>query len=311
MFNWLLLLPWLLSVNHVWSQGAVSNHSIEQDTLPWSIADEKIRPLVVLVDEKLQSNLELELQKDAVWNNLLKKKKMAVGIVDLSDPENAKFARINGDKMMYAASLPKLAILLGASQALEDKQLAETPEVIDDMRIMISKSDNQAATRMIERIGFEKIESTLRDPKYQLYDKKRGGGLWVGKRYAKFGIRNGDPLHDISHGATVTQVCRFYYLLAMGRLVSRDRSLQMLEYLVDPELHHKFVNSLDKLAPDAKVYRKSGTWKNWHADSALVWGTHWRRYIVVGLIEDKNGEQILRQLIPAVENVLLKTSENT
>ena len=178
------------------------------------------------------------------------------------------------------------------------------------MRKMISNSDNQAATRMIDRIGLEKIEDTLRDKKYELYDPRRGGGLWVGKRYAKSGNRNGDPLFNISHGATATQVCRFYYLLAMGKLVSWERSHMMLDMLIDPEIHHKFVNSLDNLAPDAKVYRKSGTWQNWHSDSALVWGPKWRRYIVVGLIEDKNGEQILRNLIPAMEKVLLTTKQN-
>lgn len=76
--------------------------------------------------------------------------------------------------------------------------------------------------------------------------------------------------------------------------------------MVDPELHHKFVNSIDQLAPDATVYRKSGTWKNYHADSALIWGPHWRRYIVVGLIEDADGEHILRELIPTVESILIK-----
>jgi beta-lactamase class A len=172
------------------------------------------------------------------------------------------------------------------------------------MRIMISRSDNQAASRLIDRIGFKKIESVLTAPQYELYDFQRGGGLWVGKRYARAGKRYPDPLMGISHGATVTQVCRFYYLLATGKLVNPERCEQMLEMLKDPEIHHKFVNSLDRVAPDATVYRKSGTWKNWHADSVLVWGPIWRRYIAVGLVEDPAGEQILRDLIPALEKIL-------
>ena len=121
----------------------------------------------------------------------------------------------------------------------------------------------------------------------------------------------GDPLHNISHGATALQVCRFYYLLAMGKLVSRQRSAQMLEYLIHPEIHHKFVNTLEKIVPDAKIYRKSGTWRNYHSDSALVWGSRWRRYIVVGLVEDPNGEQILRNLIPVAEEVFLSQYSQT
>ena len=285
-----------------------SQNNMHSD-LPFSIPDEKIVPLRQLVDEDLQKKLEASLKKNKTWTKLIKKKKMAVGLVDVSDPYHVKFARVNGSEMMYAASLPKLAILLAAAQALEDGSLAESPQVLDDMHEMIGQSDNRAATRLIDLLGFARIESTLTDTKYELYDPEYGGGLWVGKRYAKKGKRYPDPIMGLSHGASVTQVCRFYYLLAMGKLVNRHRSEQMLSILADPELHHKFVITLDQLAPQAKLFRKSGTWRNWHSDSILVWGPVWRRYILVALIEDKNGEKILRQLVPVIENVLKTKSE--
>jgi beta-lactamase class A len=278
--------------------------------LPYFLPAEKIRPLRQLVNKNLQKELEKQLKQNKTWARLIGKKKMAVGLVDISDSSNIKFARVNGDVMMYAASLPKLAILLVAAQSLEDGTLPETSEILHDMRIMISQSDNSAATRMIDRMGFEKIESVLTDDRYELYDPQRGGGLWVGKRYAKKGKRYPDPLMGLSHGASVTQVCRFYYLLAMGQLINRQRSIQMLDILSDPEIHHKFVNTLDNIAPEAKLYRKSGTWRNWHSDSVMVWGQLWRRYIVVGLIEDKQGEQILRDLIPTVEGVIKSQSSH-
>jgi beta-lactamase class A len=288
--------------------GAVSE--VDPD-LPFSIDDTRIKPLRQLVDKKLQDGLGKQINKNNTWQGLVRRKQMAVGVVDISDPYNARFARLNGDHMMYAASLPKLAILLAASQALEEGSLKETPEIIDDMRNMISRSDNESATRLIDLLGFDKIAATLRDPHYQLYDRKKGGGLWVGKRFAKKGKRYPDPLMGISHGASVTQVCRFYYLLALGKLVNPDRSKQMLDMLEDPEVHHKFVNTLDRIVPDAKLYRKSGTWQQWHADSVLVWGPHWRRYILTAIIEDPGGEQILRDLIPAVEEVLQEKSKQT
>ncbi len=273
--------------------------------LPFEIPDKYIQPLRQLINTDLQQKLEIQLNKNPKWARLIKNGKMAVGLVDLSDPYHVKFARVNGDEMMYAASLPKLAILLAAAQAMEDSTLLSTPDIQDDMREMISQSDNGAATRMIDRLTFEKIEKTLTDPRYELYDPEHGGGLWVGKRYAKRGKRYPDPLMGLSHGASVTQVCRFYYLLAMGKLVSHKRSAQMLEILADPELHHKFVNTLDRVVPDAKLFRKSGTWKNWHSDSILVWGPVWRRYIAAALIEDPAGEKILRDLILEMEKVLI------
>ena len=71
----------------------------------------------------------------------------------------------------------------------------------------------------------------------------------------------------------------------------------------DPELHHKFVAKLEQIAPRAKLYRKSGTWKNFHADSVLVWGPE-RRYILVALSEDKDGARILQDLVVAVDKML-------
>ncbi|MBT8400424.1 MAG: class A beta-lactamase-related serine hydrolase [Rhodothermia bacterium] len=273
--------------------------------LPLAVPDSEWEPLREQLDPALQTALEARLKKNAVWSRLLSEKRMAVSIVDLSDRLAPRFANVNGDVMMYAASLPKIAILLAAAQQIEDGTLEQTPDVIDDLNAMIRKSSNPAATRMINRVGgLPAIETVLTDPRYKLFDPKYGGGLWVGKRYAKSGRRNPDPLQGLSHAATSNQVGRFYYLVAEGRLVSREQSKMMLDILADPGINHKFVNTLSRIAPRAKLYRKSGSWRNWHSDSVLVWGPEWRRYIVVCLVEDENGERIIRNLIPAVESVL-------
>lgn len=278
-----------------------------QQSLPLKLGNESIKPLTRLVDNSLQANLEEEILSNEIWSQLISQKKMAIGIVDLSDPERVRFARLNGNYMMYAASLPKIAILLSAMDAIEKGELTETPEVKKDMRLMISKSDNAASTRMIDRIGYAKIESVMTDPNYEFYDENSGGGLWVGKRYGGGGDTNREPLKQLSHAASVTQVCRFYYLLANGKLVNEKRSKQMLNIMENPELHHKFVNTLDMIAPTARLFRKSGSWKTYHSDSILVWGKESnRRYILVALVDDPDGEQIIRNLVKPVEKVLKK-----
>ncbi|MDV7140869.1 serine hydrolase [Maribacter sp. TH_r10] len=278
-----------------------------QDKLPIKIDDTKIKPLNSLFEISFQTELEKELLANTKWKELISQKKMAVGIVDLHDPEQVKFARINGNHMMYAASLPKIAILLSAMDAIEKGELKETTEVRKDMRLMISKSNNAASTRMIDRIGYNKIEAVMTDPKYEFYNENKGGGLWVGKRYGGGGDTNREPLKNLSHAATVTQVCRYYYLLANGKLVNENRSKQMLSIMENPELHHKFVNTLDKIAPNARLFRKSGSWKTYHSDSILVWGENPnRRYILVALVDDPSGEQIIRDLVKPVEKVLMK-----
>lgn len=270
--------------------------------LPLSLKNDKT-PLRQLADITLQQKLENKLVDNYALKSLISQKRMAVGLVDLSDINDIKFAQINGNEMMYAASLPKIAVLLASMDDMENGQLEESSAVKDDMRLMISKSNNQATTRMIDRVGFDKIESVLTSGKYGLYDEESGGGLWVGKRYAAGGETNREPLKNLSHAATATQVCRFYYMLLQGKLVNEKRSKQMLDIMENPSLHHKFVNTLNRIAPEAHLYRKSGTWKNYHSDSVLVWGEK-RKYILTGLIQDDKGGNILKELVNQVEEVL-------
>mgnify|MGYP002856293452 CR=1 FL=1 len=286
---------------------------VAQQKLP--LKNTNVKPLTSLHNLTLQKELEKEILKNSTWKNLIDKKKMSIGIVDLRNPNEARFARINGDYMMYAASLPKIAVLLSSIDAIENGELIETDEIKKDMRLMISKSNNQATTKMIDRLGYEKIESVLTDPQYEFYDENKGGGLWVGKRYGGGGDTNREPLKNLSHAASVTQVCRFYYLLAHGKLVNEKRSKQMLDIMVNPDLHHKFVSTIEQIAPLAKLYRKSGSWKTYHSDSILVWGkSPNRRYILVALIDDPNGEQIIRNLVKPIEKILktekFETSSN-
>lgn len=250
----------------------------------------------------LEKNLKAELAKNSRWKSLMTNKKMAIGVVDLSS-HDVKFAGINENNMMYAASLPKIAVLYAVMDAVEEGDVEDTPALRNDLKLMISKSNNAASTRMIDLVGYERIEKVLRSAEASLYDAGNGGGLWVGKRYAASGVRYPDPLKGLSHAATAYQASNFYYQLVFGQLINFKRSAEMLEILKDPQLGHKFVYTLRNIAPDAKLYRKSGSWKNYHSDSVLVWGPE-RRYILIALIEDSQGEQIIRNLVKPVEKAI-------
>ena len=255
-------------------------------------------------NKQLTKELKAAFTADPKIKKLIKQKKLSVGLVDLSNPDFPRFAEVNGDHMMYAASLPKIAVLLAVEQALEDGILTMSDELDDLMTQMIAVSNNACTTELIDMVGFDKIAAVLQDDRYNLYDEDKGGGLWVGKRYGKGGGKKPDPIKGLSHAATATQVCRFYYMLAYGRLISCDRSTAMLGYLKDPKLHHKFVNVLDQVCPDADIYRKSGSWRTYHSDSVLVIGDEWRSYILVALVDDAAGGKIVKDIIRKVEDIL-------
>jgi len=255
-------------------------------------------------DTRLQKQLSATLSSMGL-DQAVRNKKLSVALVDITNLDKPRVAAVNGDQMLYAASLPKIAILLGAFVEIEEGSMALDQRTRESLTRMIRVSSNQEATRMLNRVGKERLLRILQSDKFHLYDPEVNGGLWVGKEYGKSAAFKRDPLHNLSHGATAMQVARFYYLLETGRLVGNNLSAEMKSMLGDPGINHKFVKGLADF-PDARIYRKSGSWKQWHADSALV-EADGHKYIIVGLAEDANGGLWLSRLIKPIHEFMVPT----
>jgi beta-lactamase class A len=267
-------------------------------------AQAPLPPLQACADQSLQKGLEASLTALKL-DRAVRNKSLCVALVDITDPESPRLASVNGDNMMYAASLPKIAILLGAFERIERGELTLTSDLREKLTRMIRNSSNQAATEMLNLVGKDYLARLLESPRYRLYDPTLNGGLWIGKDYGKSSAWKRDPLHNLSHGATAFQVARFYYLLETGRLVSPEMSREMKEILGKPAIHHKFVKGLEQAGRDAKIYRKSGTWQNFHADSGIIeHGGH--RYIAVALAQDPAAGQWLSKLIVSLDDLICR-----
>ncbi|MGD8999949.1 MAG: serine hydrolase [Granulosicoccaceae bacterium] len=269
-------------------------------------ADRSLPKLADSRDARLQHDLEKAVIKLAL-DKAVRQGKLAVALVDITDAQHPRLASINGREMMYAASLPKIAILLGAFARIERGDMQLDAGTRETLVRMIRYSSNRAATTMLNRVGKEFLVDLLQSPRYALYDSKHDGGLWVGKEYGKHPAFKRDPLHNLSHGANVFQVARFYYLLETGQLVSPALSKEMKAILGRPGINHKFVRGLNNYRPGAQVYRKSGSWRHWHADSAIV-ERDGHRYIAVALANDNHGSKWLEQLIVAMDDLVVKSS---
>jgi len=230
-------------------------------------------------------------------------RRLAVSLVDVTDTQKPRYAGLNDHEMMYAASLPKICVLVAAFERILNGQLAYTPALKETLTRMIRFSSNVDASRAIQTVGFDYIAKVLTSPKYQFYDPARDGGLWLGKAYGGPGdYWKPDPLHHLSHGATSLQVARFFLLLEQGRLVNPEYSAEIKEILSKPGLHHKFVKGLEG-RPGYQIYRKSGTWSKWHADAALVEASG-RKYIAVALMENPHGGDIFPNLIQKLDTLI-------
>jgi beta-lactamase class A len=227
------------------------------------------------------------------WGQMIDEATMAIALVVLEE-KGYRLAMLNGRHMLYAASLPKIAVLFAALVAAQEGDLVIDEELEEDMNDMIRVSCNPCATRVMARVGRDKLLQILQRPEYEFYDDDGHGGLWVGKDYAGKAAYRRDPLHGLSHGATAFQVARIYYHLYRGTLLDEKHTAMMRKMMANPGISHKFVKGLSKY-DDLELWRKSGSWRDFHADSVLVQSPA-GVYILVGLIEGPNGDRQLEVL---------------
>ncbi len=253
-------------------------------------------------DPVLQRGLE-KIVNRAPFKKYVDRNDLSVVLVDITQPARIRYAGVQADEMRYAASLPKIAVLLTAFDLIDRKRIRYTPQLKGQLEDMIRYSSNRAASDTIKLVGFENIARVLRDPRYRLYDPSRKGGLWVGKDYGgSLGYWKRDPLHNLSHGATARQVARFLLMMEEGSLVNPWASREMKGIMSKPGIHHKFVKGLETNRPGSEIYRKSGTWKEWHADAALV-ERDGRKYIAVALLRS-NAKGMLSRLIVNLDDLI-------
>ena len=229
--------------------------------------------------------------------------RLSLALVDVSPGAAPRLAMLNGDAMVYAASLPKIAILLGALAEAERGAFVLDAPRLAAIHNMIRVSSNEDATRVLNWIGGSRLLDILQSERFRLYDARDGGGLWVGKAYGGDGAFHRDPLRNLSHGATAYQVARLYYLLANDALLTPRFNALMKDVLANPGIRHKFVKGLES-RPGVTIYRKSGTWRDFHADSALVeFGDH--RYVIVGLAQHADGGEWLTRLAAPLHDLVV------
>ena len=254
-------------------------------------------------NQALETALKNEFQGE--YRQAVENKKAAFVVVDITDLQHPKVAGVNPDVMLYAASMPKIAILLGAFVKIESGEMSLDDETRSELTRMIRKSSNEAATAVLKLVGIENLAEILQSDKYRLYDPEHNGGLWVGRDYSGGPLWRRDPLNNISHGATAMQAARFYYLAVTGRLVSEQYFDDLAEIMSNPGIAHKFVKGIKESNPDAEIYRKSGTWKKFHADSGVIVDKdRGYQYIIVALVEHPKGADGLARFAAVVDETL-------
>jgi len=255
------------------------------------------------VDYSTKTDPKLQAKVEAIDSELRAKYGMtteqsAVGLMDL---RTGRVAMIHPDRGEYAASVPKIGILLAYFELHPEAATRLDPQTRHELGLMIKASSNEMAAKYSRAMGLKEIQRVL--DSYQFYDPQRGG-IWMGKHYGPSDERIGDPLNDHSHAANVRQLIRFYLLLEQGKLVSPDASKTMREIFTSPDIPHDDIKFIKGLAGrPVQVLRKWGSWKDWLHDSALISGPG-RHYILIALTHSTKGDEYLEDLARSIDNLI-------
>ena len=252
------------------------------------------------VDPGLQARLEsVDARLRAKYG--MTTNETAVGLLDL---RTLRVAMLRPDREGYAASVPKIGILLAWFQLHPAAATNLDAVTRHELGLMIKASSNEMASKFSHELGLKQIQQVLNS--YHFYDASRGGGIWVGKHYGKDSERIGSPVGDNSHAATVRQLLRFYLLLGQGKLVSSAASATMAQIFASREIPAddiKFVQGLR--GRSVAILRKSGSWENWLHDTAIITGPE-RHYILVALTHHPRGDDYLVDLAAAVDDLIIE-----
>ena len=263
-------------------------------------------------DPALQTALE-GLLESLDLRPLVSARRLAVSLLDLSEPECERYAGLNDRQTIYAASLPKIGVMLGAFEAIERGLLRHTAALESALERTIRLSSNNDASRLIQGVGFDLIARALQ--RYGLYDPAREGGLWVGKAYGPSGLRRhvefwrAEPISGQWHAANSLQVARFFWLLDRGSLVSPAHSAAMKRILSNPGTAEYFVEGLRAVGvPLTSIFRKYGAYADTHCDAALVQHGG-KRYVAVALLAGgPRGSEVLPRLIQGAHRLIVEGS---
>ncbi|MFO1460058.1 MAG: serine hydrolase [Verrucomicrobiota bacterium] len=259
----------------------------------------------------------------------LRTNEIAVTLVNMTDSSRPTWASYRGGELIYPASVVKLFYLVAAHQWMEEGRLEDTPELRRALRDMIVDSYNEATHYVVDLLtgttsGPELTEDSLRawsdqrNAVNRYYQSLGFGGINVNKKpwgEGPYGremqaIQRFEPKRN---WLTTDATARLLASVAAGRMVTADRSRQMMELLrrdvfapvKDPEDQtHGFtgIALLDPRREGGRLWSKAGWTSETRHDAAYLELPDGRKFVLVVFTTGHANE---RNIIPGVVRLVV------
>lgn len=257
----------------------------------------------------------------------LKEEQLSLTLIDLRDPSHPAQASFRGNERVYPASVVKLFYLAAAHHLLQDKQIADTPELRRALKDMIVDSSNEATQYIVDVVthttgGYELPPKEMAEWQYQRNSVNR---YFASLGYSNINVNQKTFCEDaygrerVSRGPngenrnklTTQATARLLAEIVTRKAVTPERSSEMMELLKrdytgksadnDDQAHGFTALALNGIA-GARLWSKAGWTSTTRHDAAYLELPDGAKFVLVTFTTDHANEH---EIIPTIARVVI------
>ena len=254
---------------------------------------------------------------------------MAATLIDLRDPAKLKVANLSGDRRIYPASVVKMFYMVALHQQLQDGKIKLTPELERGLKDMIVDSSNEATQYILDVLTDTASggEMPAREFTEWSYNRNRVNRYYTAMEYSNINVNQKTFCED-AYGReqqfrnykgenrnmlTTNATARLLAEIALGRVVTKERSAQMMTLMLrdpfavtkDPDDQaHAFsgIALIDKKETGTRLWSKAGWTSKSRHDAAYFETPDGLKFVLVVFTENHATK---REPIPAIAGKII------
>ena len=270
----------------------------------------------------------VEVVLDKFKDKGLKETDLSITLIDLRDPAHPVTASFRGNERIYPASVVKLFYLVAAQRLLQDKQIADTPELHRALKDMIVDSSNEATQYIVDVItqttgGYELPAKEMAEWQYKRNAANRyfsslgytninvNQKTFCEDAYGREKVSRG-PNGENRNKLTTDATARLLSEIVTHKAVTPERSDAMMSLLKrdhsgtsndnDDQAHGFTALALSGIK-DARLWSKAGWTSSTRHDAAYLELPDGSRFVLVTFTTEHAND---REIIPTVARVVLE-----
>ena len=281
---------------------------------------------------KLGSSAELDAVLKAAVDAVLdpatgknfRPEEIAATLIDLRDPQNLRWASVNGEKPIYPASVVKMFYMAALERQLEDGKVTLTPELSRGLKDMIVDSSNEATQYILDVLTDTSSGSELPQKQFEQWQHQRNR---VNRWFSSMGYTNinvnqktfCEDAYGIEQQSrnykgqnrnmiTTNATARLLAEIVLGRMNTPARTQRMMDLMKrDPFKSSSDADNqavgftgkalIDAKMTDAKLWSKAGWTSRARHDAAYIETADGLRFVIAIYTENHAND---RDAIPTV-----------